>query len=52
MANLAGMKMKYTVIKNSDIFNADAVANSNLECALESINANRKRKSKKKILIS
>lgn len=47
MANTNGMQMKYTVIKNSDLFNADAVTNSNMECVLDSINRMRKKKGKK-----
>jgi hypothetical protein len=47
MANLEGIKMKYTVIKNGDLFNADAVTNSNMECVLDSINRMRKKRRKK-----
>lgn len=47
MANLNGMKFKYVVIKKSDYFNADSVARTNLECALDSINQDRKQKGKK-----
>ncbi|MFD2442917.1 hypothetical protein ACFSO7_02855 [Bacillus sp. CGMCC 1.16607] len=47
MANTQGMKMKYIVIKNSDVFDADSVARTNLECALDSINKQRKNKGKK-----
>ena len=47
MANLNGMKFKYVVVKKSDYFNADAIARTNLEFALESINQDRKRKGKK-----
>lgn len=47
MANLNGMKFKYIVIKKNDYFNADTVARTNLQCALDSINQDRKRKGKK-----
>lgn len=47
MANLEGFQKKFTVIKDNDIWNVDSVARTNLECALDTINADRKKKGKK-----
>ncbi|MBP1917207.1 hypothetical protein J2Z23_004192 [Lederbergia galactosidilyticus] len=47
MANLEGIQKKFTVVKDNDIWDADALARTQLECALESINKQRKKKGKK-----